>query len=505
MATTAIKDVTRALQMLLMVQLKNVSPTAQVSLLPPGDALPSGLGVNLFLYRIIESPFTKNRDWPGDRATPPSAHPPLGLQLTYLLTPFAPAPDPSAASGDDAHTMLGSAMLVLHENAVLNNVHIPGFDADAILPLYLLNSYEQIKITLAATSLEDLSKIWATINQPYRLSVAYEVSLLELRPTLPAPVNGTTVLSTNLQVLALEVPHLEGLTPQSGSLVHVASDGSNMLVSNLLAITGSGLSAPYQAPTVQVGGRVATVNSAPAPTDTAFTVILPADLSAGPSADVHVILNGKAGTPLTFSVTPWLNSLTPMRTDLPSVGSPPASTLLLRGTGFTTAPKAVRFDGPGGTINVSAFVGAMTDNAVSVTLPPNSTNGALFSLSNGIYSVRLVLSDPNASASNSRTLEIVPEIDNVAALPVPAPSGVLPGNSVHQITVTGARLNGADVRLLIDGITYASGDPTQPNPSANANPVQLIRTLGRLLSSGNHTVALNVDGSVSHIIDLIVP
>jgi Pvc16 N-terminal domain len=269
MATTAIKDVTRALQTLLMGQLKSVSPTAQVSLLPPGDALPSGLGVNLFLYRIVESPFTKNRNWPGDRTTPPSAQPPLGLQLSYLLTPFAPTPDPSAAAGDDAHTMLGSAMLVLHENAILNSVHIPGFDADTVLPLYLLNSYEQIKITLAATSLEDLSKIWATINQPYRLSVAYEVSLLELRPTLPAPVNGATVVSTNLQILALEAPHLEGLTPQSGSLVHVASDGSNTLLSNLLAITGSGLSARYQTPAVQVGGSVATVNSAPAPTDTA--------------------------------------------------------------------------------------------------------------------------------------------------------------------------------------------------------------------------------------------
>jgi hypothetical protein len=505
MATTAIKDVTRALQTLLMGQLKSVSPTAQVSLLPPGDALPSGLGVNLFLYRIVESPFTKNRNWPGDRTTPPSAQPPLGLQLSYLLTPFAPTPDPSAAAGDDAHTMLGSAMLVLHENAILNSVHIPGFDADTVLPLYLLNSYEQIKITLAATSLEDLSKIWATINQPYRLSVAYEVSLLELRPTLPAPVNGATVVSTNLQILALEAPHLEGLTPQSGSLVHVASDGSNTLLSNRLAITGSGLSAPYQTPAVQVGGSVATVNSAPAPTDTALTVTLPADLPAGPSADVQVTLNGKTGTPLTFNVTPWLNSVTPMRTDLPSTGSPPASTLLLRGTGFTTAPKAVRFDGPGGIINVSAFVGSVMDNAVTLTLPPNSTNGASSGLSNGIYKVRLVLSDPNASASNSRTLEVIPEIDSVAALPVPAPSGVPSGNSVHQITVNGARLNGADVRLLIDGISYASGDPTQPNPNANANPVQLIRTLGRLLTFGTHTVAVNVDGSMSHIIDLVVP
>jgi hypothetical protein len=502
--TTAIKDVTRALQTLLMAQLKGVSPTAQVSLLPPGDALPSGLGVNLFLYRIVESPFTKNRDWPGDRTTPPSTQPALGLQLSYLLTPFAPTPDPSAASGDDAHTMLGSAMLILHENAILNDVHIPGFDADIVLPPYLQNSYEQIKITLAATSLEDLSKIWATINQPYRLSVAYEVSLLELRPTLPAQINGATVASANLQIITLEAPHIDALNPPSGSLVHVASDGSDTLVSNVLSITGSGLSAPYQTPAVQVGGVAATVSSAPAPTASAITVILPADLPGGPSADVQAILSGKASTPMSFSITPWLNRLTPMRTDLPSTGSPPMSTLLLEGTGFTTAPSAVRLDGPRGTINIAAFVGPVTDSTLSVILPPNTTNGSASSLANGTYKVRVVLNDPNASVSNSRTLEVIPEIDSVTALPVPAPGGTPSGNTVHQISVNGARLNGADVRLLIDGTSYASGDPTQPNPNANANATQLTRTLGRLLASGSHTVAVNVDGSISHIVDLMV-
>jgi hypothetical protein len=505
MATTAITDVTRAVQTLLMRQLTSVDPNAQVSLLPPGDALPSGLGVNLFLYRIVESPFTKNRDWPGDHTTPPSTRPPLGLQLSYLLTPFAPAPDPSTPSGDDAHTVLGSAMLALHENAILNDVHIPGFDADTVLPAYILNSYEQIKITLAATTVEDLARIWATINQPYRLSVAYEVSLLELRPTLPTPVNGATVTSTNLRVIALEAPHLEALNPSAGSLVHVATDGSGTLVSNVLAVSGSGLSAPFQTPVVQVGGRSAPVNAIPAPTDTALTVTLPPDLPAGPSADVQVTLSGKASAPLTFNIAPWLSRLIPMRTDLPSIGSPPETVLLLKGTGFTTTPKSVRFDGPGGTINISAFVDALADSSVSVALPLNSTNGAPASLSNGNYNVRIVLSDPAASASNSRTLEVIPEIVSVTAQAVPTFSGLPFLGLVHQITVNGARLNGTDVRVLIDKVSYASGAPTQPHPNANADSTQLVFTLGRLLTSGSHTVAVNVDGSTSHVINLIVP
>ena len=101
-SNTAIKDVTRGLQMLLLSQLTTVSSAVQVSLLPPGEPMPSGLGVNLYLYRVMESVFTKNQ-------------PALGLELYYLLTPFAPAPEPSATNGDDAHTMLGAAMLAFHQ------------------------------------------------------------------------------------------------------------------------------------------------------------------------------------------------------------------------------------------------------------------------------------------------------------------------------------------------------------------------------------------------------
>src|SRR5690242_9057356 len=157
MSSAAIKDVTKGLQVLLLSQLQQVSSTAQVSLLPPGDTLPTGLGVNLYLYRVIESQFTKNEPWPGDRVTPPSATPALGLELFYLLTPFAPAVDPSTSNGDDAHTMLGAAMLTFHENPILNQTHIRGFDVDAVLSPALLNSYEQIKIRLATTSLDELS------------------------------------------------------------------------------------------------------------------------------------------------------------------------------------------------------------------------------------------------------------------------------------------------------------------------------------------------------------
>jgi len=482
MSNTAVKDVTRALQMLLLSQLTNVSSTAVVSLLPPGDALPTGLGVNLYLYRVMESPFTKNRDWPGDRATPPAQEPALGLQLSYLLTPFAPAPDPTSSVGDDAHSMLGAAMLTLHENPIINSVHIPGFDADAVLPSYLLNSYEQIKITLATTSLDELSKIWATINQPYRLSVAYEVSLVELTPTPPPPVDGGIVLSTGVNVLALGAPRLDGLTPAVGALVHV--NGSGALVANQLAITGAGFSFPGQAPTVLVGGQAVTISSTPAPTDSALTVTLSKDLDAGPEADVEVTLNSRTSTPLSFVATPWLASLTPIRTPLDSTPGPPAPTLVLKGQGFTPTPQAVRFDGPGGTTNVTSFAGGVTDRQATVTVPTT--------LANGIYNIRIVLSGPGRNASNSRTLEVIPRLDSPIGVAVVTVSG----KQVHRLTLKGARLKGSDVRLLIDGVGYQAG--------ANTNATQLVYTLGRLLSAGPHSAAVNVDGSLSHVVNVEV-
>jgi Pvc16 N-terminal domain len=369
----------------------------------------------------------------------------------------------------------------LQEHPVLNDVHIPGFDADAVLPAFLLNSYEQIKVTLAPTDLEELSKIWATINQPYRLSVAYDVSLVQLTPTAPPPVSGGIVLSTGVNVITLDAPRLTGLTPSVGPLAHI--DGGGALVANDLVISGFGFSFPGQGPLVRVGGQLVTIRTVPAPTDTTLTVILPTDLDAGPQADVRVTLNRRTSTPLVFTVSPWLADVTPIRTALDPT-RPADLRLTLQGNGFTATPQAVRFEGPGGTTIATTFEPGGSDAQATVAIPTT--------LLNGIYNVRIVLNDPGQSASNSRTLEVMPRLDSPIALAVVT----VAGNSVHQLTLNGARLNGSDVRLVIDGLTYQVG--------ANANPAQVIYTLGRLLSAGSHSVAININGQLSRSVVLEV-
>lgn len=481
MSYAAVYNVTRALRMLLHSQLVNVSASAAVTLLPPGDQLPAISGVNLYLYRVLENPFSRNQPWRGDRATPPSNQPALGLQLSYLLTPLGTKPDDASFElGDDAHTMLGVAMTVLHENPILNNVHIPaispspGFDSDTVLPDFLLNSYEQIKVTLLSTNLEELSKIWATINQPYRLSVAYEVSLVELTPTPPPSVGGGIVTSTGLAVIPLQAPHLESLSPPSGALAHI--DGSNFIAANSITLKGSGFSFPGQLATVRVGGQNATVLSSPAPTDSSLAVSLPTSLDAGPQADVEVTLNGRAGVPITFTVSPWLAALSPIRTAFDS-SLPRDLSLQLNGIGFTATPAAVRFEGPGGTTSVTSFKAGGADDHAAITTPTT--------LINGIYNVRLVLAGPDRNASNARTFEVIP----LVATPVGVAIVNVGGKNVHRLTINGSRLNGADLRLTLDQVSYQAG--------ANANASQLVYTLGKLLDAGPHTLTANIDGHTS--------
>ncbi|HEY0784526.1 MAG TPA: DUF4255 domain-containing protein [Acidobacteriaceae bacterium] len=484
MSYIAINRVTQGLRMLLYSQIVRMSQGAVVTLLPPGDSLPEVSGVNLYLYRVLESPYTRNQPWPGDRTTAPSGRPPLGLQLFYLLTPLgAPPAEATVNEGDDAHTMLGIAMSTLYENPVLNAIHLPvlpasgslnatpGFDADAVFPPDILNSYEQLKVVLLPTSLEELSKIWATINQPYRLSVAYEVSLVEILPTAPTPAPGAPVAAVNLSVSTFGPPVVETLTPPAGPLAFVNASGA--IQANTLLLGGEGFSYPGRPLAVAIGGQSVAPAAAPPATATAVAVTLPVDLSAGPLAAVTATLNGKTSPALPFEVTPWLARILPQRS-----GSPGTQTLTLTGSGFTTAARGLRFDGASAPAAPVPFNPGSTDTAATLTLPA--------SLANGLYTLRVVLGDTAQSVSNAQTLEILPRIDT-ATLAANAPGGA-------TLTLDGARLNGTDIRILMDGQTHQL--------APNTDPAQLVCNLSLPLLPGSHTLSATIDGHTSHSMDL---
>jgi hypothetical protein len=486
MSSEAVFEVTKAIRKLLHSQLVKSSAGAKVTLLPPGEDLPAVSGVNLFLYRVAESPFTKNQPWRGDRSTHASNRPALGLDLHYLITPLGAKPsDDNFLDGDDAHKMLGAAMLTLHEHAILNDVHLPEFDADLELPAFLLDSYEQVKITLAPTGVEELSKIWATINKPYRLSAAYEVTLVELTPTVPPPVGGGIVTTPQVNVITLDPPRLVSITPPSGALARLQQGA---IVPNDVRIDGFGFTFPGQTAVVTIGGQVAPIQSQPAPTANAMTVLLPDNLDAGPDVDVRMTLNGRTSAPLNFTITPWLSRIQPVRTALdPAV--PSDQTLTLSGRGFTPAPIDVRFDEHATRI---ATRDAATPRTKATAPIPNG-------LANGVYLVRIGIDDPDQSLSNTRELEVVPLLSGAAV--AAATAARLDGGmtNVHELTVNGARLNGDDIRVIVDGAPYPKG----AIPVANAT--SFTAKLGRLLSPGPHTLAVNVDGHLSRSIEFTAP
>jgi len=165
--STAIGKVSESLLSLLEGEIK--LDTIGVTVLAP-DEQSTGSRLNLFLYKVMENPDLKNMDWQADRADPAKrVPPPLSLNLYYLMTAYAP--NDAKTGNSEAHKILGEAMRVFYENPVV---------PDKYLKDDLKDAREEIKIMLNTLDLEELSKVWATFTQPFRLSVIYEVSVVQL-------------------------------------------------------------------------------------------------------------------------------------------------------------------------------------------------------------------------------------------------------------------------------------------------------------------------------------
>jgi len=166
--STAIGMVSESLRNLLRSEM-GLTPEIEVTILAPDESAPARR-INLFLYKVQESPTLQNMDWQVKRDDPSQlVPPPLSLNLFYLLTPYAQN-DPQTGNST-AHEILGEAMRVFYENPVVPNEYL-GAD--------LQEAREQIKIMLNTLDLDELSRVWHTFTQPFRLSVTYEVSVVQL-------------------------------------------------------------------------------------------------------------------------------------------------------------------------------------------------------------------------------------------------------------------------------------------------------------------------------------
>lgn len=158
-------------------------PTAeiQVTTLPldrvrNGNGNNSGNQLNLFLYHTEPSAAWRNMDMPRQIRPGETGHPPLALTLYYIVTAYG-----QEDSEMIAHVLLGTAMSILHDHAVLSRQEIE----DALQQAELHSQIERVRITSQPVPLDDISKLWTGFQSEYRLSAAYQVSVVLIESNLP--------------------------------------------------------------------------------------------------------------------------------------------------------------------------------------------------------------------------------------------------------------------------------------------------------------------------------
>ena len=148
-----------------------------------GAPVAEGARINIFLYQVQESPQLKNYDLPGRGSPMAYGHPPLSLNLNLMLTAYgSEVEEENGLNEMVAQFLLGSAMRVLHDYPIITaqmQTHRQPF-GQSILHDSLRNADETIKLCLDPITLEDLTKVWTALTIPYRLSVAYSVSVVQI-------------------------------------------------------------------------------------------------------------------------------------------------------------------------------------------------------------------------------------------------------------------------------------------------------------------------------------
>ena len=203
-----------------------IGTTVTVSALPPDRVSPAAgtenTQINLFMHQVTPNTGWRNEGLPAHDASGSQrlSNPPLALDLHYLV---------SAYGAEDLHAeiLLGYAMQLFHENAVLsrgaiNTALSPSPDVGAVLPpalralaeCGLADQVEHIRITPASMNTEEMSRLWSALQAHYRPTAAYHVSVVLIESVRPA--------RTPLPVLSRGITAHPSLLPPLPTLQQIA-------------------------------------------------------------------------------------------------------------------------------------------------------------------------------------------------------------------------------------------------------------------------------------------
>jgi hypothetical protein len=168
---TVIADVSETLLRLLRDRLAGLVATDHVTLASPAEIeLDTSPWLGLFLYQVAENPHLKTQE-PVRVDALTLQHPPVTLDLSYLVVPFA-------QTRENEHQILGRVVQVLGSDAVLQGPRLLGS---------LARTEEVLRVTLHPLSLEELQRLWTVFTgKPYKLSLSYQVSPVRVDRVLPA-------------------------------------------------------------------------------------------------------------------------------------------------------------------------------------------------------------------------------------------------------------------------------------------------------------------------------
>ncbi|TSD83954.1 DUF4255 domain-containing protein [Mycobacterium sp. KBS0706] len=218
--TDAIAAVTATLQSILFQGLKDGFSGLDVTTRPLDKARPdseTNNRVNLFLYQVARSAAWVNADMPRQVLPGEIGNPPLPLTLFYLVTAYGEANDATKPTGQ---RLLGAAMSILHDHIILGAEEIRLATQGPVPDADLDRQIERVRLTHHPISLDELSKLWTGFSSPYRLSAAYQASVVLIesrRPTragLPVLARGQGDSGITAQGdLSPPLPTLDAVTP----------------------------------------------------------------------------------------------------------------------------------------------------------------------------------------------------------------------------------------------------------------------------------------------------
>jgi Pvc16 N-terminal domain/IPT/TIG domain len=349
-----------------------------VSVLPPDVVLTASeepVRLNLFMYYSnVDAAFRNSRlpayDSQGNRLT----NPPLALDLHYLMSAYGPGEF-------DSEILLGWAMQQFQETPIFSRAAIqnwlaaaagspsPSIEVKAVALTTLPFQFESIKVTPAALSNDEISRLWMAFSTHYRATTAYRVSVV-LIEEMQSVKSNLPVQQRTLKVLPLQGPTITAVTPATAPVGTVITlTGSNFIgdtATDTLVSFNDGT--PFPPNAVQSQSIQVTVPSSLEAGVTTVRVVT--RVSFGVPGDPHV---GSSSNTMPFMVQPSITTAPPITVaaggtltlDLsPSVGQYQSATVFLGDFAISIPPRS---SGPAESAALACVIPAAVD--LPFTLP----------------------------------------------------------------------------------------------------------------------------------------